>query len=423
MPDIRVQDEQGTIHVFPDEATPEMIAKVMNVKPPSTSPAPSEQSTYQKLTAPIDPGAHNPVSRFFSSVGGAVIGAPEGVYNTLRHPIDAANSVKQSVGAYFDPSTRPTMQGAISVLPEALGQGVGGVAAGEVAGGIKSGVGAGVKKIVPSGVPEYLYRTALKPSTTIPVGKVNTIIQTGLEHGIPVHAEGLEKLGSLIDDLNAKIKNTIDAGNKQGVTVNKYDVASRLGDTMQKFKTQVNPTADLNAISESGNEFLANQPTNISASDAQALKQGTYQQLKSRSFGELKSAQVEAQKALARGLKEELARKFPEINDMNATESRLINLDGVLERAVNRIGNHQILGIGTPIAAGAAKAVTGSSGAAAVAGVLKGVFDNPYVKSRLAIALAKKGVSSGAASSRIASYSAGLGVAANAAQNDGQTGQ
>lgn len=34
MPDIRVQDEQGIVHVFPDGSTPEMIAKAMNVKPP-----------------------------------------------------------------------------------------------------------------------------------------------------------------------------------------------------------------------------------------------------------------------------------------------------------------------------------------------------------------------------------------------------
>lgn len=35
MPDIRVTDEQGTVHVFPDGSTPEMIAKALNVEPPS----------------------------------------------------------------------------------------------------------------------------------------------------------------------------------------------------------------------------------------------------------------------------------------------------------------------------------------------------------------------------------------------------
>jgi len=35
MPEVRVQDEQGNIHVFPDGSTPDMIAKAMNVKPPA----------------------------------------------------------------------------------------------------------------------------------------------------------------------------------------------------------------------------------------------------------------------------------------------------------------------------------------------------------------------------------------------------
>lgn len=35
MPDIRVEDSQGTIHVFPDGSTPEMIAQAMGVKPPT----------------------------------------------------------------------------------------------------------------------------------------------------------------------------------------------------------------------------------------------------------------------------------------------------------------------------------------------------------------------------------------------------
>lgn len=36
--EIRVQDEQGNIHVFPSGTTPEMIAGVLNVKPPSPPP-------------------------------------------------------------------------------------------------------------------------------------------------------------------------------------------------------------------------------------------------------------------------------------------------------------------------------------------------------------------------------------------------
>ena len=43
------------------------------------------------------------------------------------------------------------------------------------------------------------------------------------------------------------------------------------------------------------------------AADAQAMKQGTYRALGDKAYGELKGASIEAQKAQARGLKEELA--------------------------------------------------------------------------------------------------------------------
>lgn len=144
-------------------------------------------------------------------------------------------------------------------------------------------------------------------------------------------------------------------------------------------------------------------PTQIPVDKAQSLKQGTYQQLKGRAYGEMKGATVEAQKSLARGIKEELETQFPEIKGLNAQEAKFYNLDSMLERALNRIGNHQLMGIGTPIAAGAGAAVGGGPGAIAAA-TMKAVLDNPVVKSRLAIALNKAGrgkISLGMANARV----------------------
>jgi hypothetical protein len=155
----------------------------------------------------------------------------------------------------------------------------------------------------------------------------------------------------------------------------------------------------------------------MNAADAQAMKQGTYQVLKGK-FGEQGSASVEAQKALARGLKEEIANQFPEISNLNANESRLLQLQPVLERAVNRISNHQLIGIGTPIASGAAKAVTGSASVGVAAGVLKSVLDNPYVKSRLAISLSKGAkIPYAQAAARVGAYSASLGSTSETPEN------
>jgi hypothetical protein len=267
---------------------------------------------------------------------------------------------------------------------------------------------------------QRLYQSALKPSTKLSDAARTNVLDTGLREGIPVSPGGVEKLGNLMDDLNQKIADTIQQANRQGATVNKMDVASRLGDVGNKFKTQVNPDADLAAIQKSGEEFVRNNPNQIPIADAQAMKQGTYQQIKN-SYGQLSAATVESQKALARGLKEEIASQFPEVGDLNSRESNLIGLDKELERAVGRISNHQLMGIGTPLAAAGAKAISGSTGVAAAAGMLKAIVDDPFVKSKLAIAISKSsGITLDAAKARIALHS---GALANAASGEAPESQ
>ena len=242
-------------------------------------------------------------------------------------------------------------------------------------------------------VAEKMYQSALKPGPrSYTPEEVESMVQTGLENKIPISKAGLKRLDSLVSDLNAKIEADIKAGSNAGATVNKFDVASRLGDTANKFKTQVNPEADLEAVGKSGNEFLANQPNEIPVSDAQALKKGTYRQLKDKSYGELSSASKEAQKALARGIKEELADQFPEIIPKNAQEAKLLGLDPALEDAVNRTRNHNIVGLGTKIiGSGALGAVGGEAGVGAGMGaaVMHEVLSHPALQSRLAIAISR----------------------------------
>ena len=70
---------------------------------------------------------------------------------------------------------------------------------------------------------------------------------------------------------------------------------------------------------------------NIPVQLAQKLKQGTYKVLSGK-YGEAGSAATEAQKALARGLKEEIASEVPAIAGLNAHESKLIDTLNVAER-------------------------------------------------------------------------------------------
>jgi hypothetical protein len=270
------------------------------------------------------------------------------------------------------------------VAQETAGQGVGQAGVALATEGLARGVGAATKAAAPR-----LYQSALKPSTTLGAPRVARMVDTGLTEKIPVSEAGMVKLGNAREATDTAISDTIAQAPLR--TVNKFKVASRLGDTAKKFGTQVNPESDLNAIGESGNEFFRNQPGQIPGPEAQALKQGTYRTLGNKPYGELKGASIESQKALARGLKEELVDQYPELKVLNAKDSRLIDLSDALEKAVTRSANKDPLTLGAPIAYGVTKMATGSSGLGIGAGLLKAALRNPAVKSRLAIALQATG--------------------------------
>lgn len=262
-------------------------------------------------------------------------------------------------------------------------------------------VGSLKQMLGPGTVPENLYQSALKPPPgSYSTSDVQGMVKTGLENKITVSSAGIDRLNGLVKDLNQKVQAQIDAG--QG-TVNKYAVTSRLGKTAKQFGTQVNPEADLNAVGESGNEFLRNQPTEIPVSEAQRLKRGTYQQLGNKAYGELSSATIEAQKALARGIKEELEVQFPEIKGLNAKESQLYDLQPALERAVRRINNHDIISLGSKVASGAGAVVGGAPGAVA-GGIMEKVLGAPAFKSWLAIRLHRAGIPMPTALAKVQAY-------------------
>ncbi len=77
---------------------------------------------------------------------------------------------------------------------------------------------------------------------------------------------------------------------------------------------------------------------------AQQIKQGTYQQLRDK-YGEMGSAQTEAQKAIARGLKEEIERAVPEVVGPNAQASDLWNAINVAQRRSFMEGNKNPMGL------------------------------------------------------------------------------
>lgn len=197
------------------------------------------------------------------------------------------------------------------------------------------------------GAAERTMTSAIKPPLTAQrTGKGARAVDTLLEEGINVSEGGADKLRARVENLNQRIADQI--ANSSAV-VDKEMVVSRLQRKLDQFAQQVNPNADLAAIQKSWTEFL-NHPNlpgiDIPVQRAQELKQGTYRALGDKSYGELKGAEVEAQKALARGLKEEIAKVVPEVRPLNAEDSRLINALSLVERRALAEANKNPLGLG-----------------------------------------------------------------------------
>ena len=296
--------------------------------------------------------------------------------------------------------------------------------AGLTAGAVSGATGA-VRAALPSKqvLADRLYGSALKPPPSMDAAERKAIIRTGQREGIVLNGDVVENVQKRISDVNQQISDEIAKRAKGGATVDPAAVANYTDRSASRFANQVNPESDLSAIKNTKDEFLRTNsidapysvvapsmtpqqsaqigyparlvptgqqgatsiPQDIPLDVAQRMKQGTYAKLKN-SYGEQAGAAREAQKDLARGLKDGIVQAFPEIANLNAKEGALINLEGALERFAGREGNKQLIGLGTPMTAVAAHAI----GAPALPlTVIKAAMEFPEIKSRIAIALAR----------------------------------
>lgn len=190
-----------------------------------------------------------------------------------------------------------------------------------------------------------LMASALKPTIKQwRTGQADRAISTMLDEGINATSSGVEKLGSRIHDLNAEIQNAIQGSS---ATVDRGRVLAAIDPVRARFANQVSPTSDLSAIQSVADDFAAHPAiagNSIPVMMAQQLKQGTYRTLKGK-YGEVGSAATEAQKALARGLKEEVAGAVPAVAPLNARESALIDALAVAERRTMMDANKNPVGL------------------------------------------------------------------------------
>ena len=191
-------------------------------------------------------------------------------------------------------------------------------------------------------------QSAVKPTLAdLRSGDAAKAINTMLKEGFNPTEGGVKAMQSQIDKLAEQVRSAIANSTAK---VNKYAVGDRLLGILERFKSQVNPKADLNAIENVWNEFLSHPDlagkVEMPVQLAQKMKTGTYYALGNKPYGELQGATTEAQKQLARGLKEEISSVVPSVGPLNAKEAALINARDVAYRRAMMSGNRNPMGLG-----------------------------------------------------------------------------
>jgi hypothetical protein len=226
---------------------------------------------------------------------------------------------------------------------------------GQITSKLFPGITEAVTGAVRQTIPERLMQSALKPlQKQLESGQAKTAIQTLLREDVnptltkTIFGKGLDTLQAKVDTINSQISELIK--NSKG-TVNKSQVVAYLDELEKKALNSALPSANLEAVQAARQEFLSHpllkNIEEIPVQLAQKLKIGTYADLGSKAYGELKSGTVEAGKTLARGFKELIGKVEPSVLGLNKESQALYDTLDVAERRAFNEANKDIAGLST----------------------------------------------------------------------------
>lgn len=260
--------------------------------------------------------------------------------------------------------------------------------------------GQGIKALEKVGILEgasdwgaNVYGKALKPSTTLLPYERQRILRTAVDEKLPISQAGTDILQKRIDVLNDRVNKLIDTAVDENVKIPSSVVFKYFDDLENQvggFKIEAK--SDINAVKKIKSDFIKWQKKigkdeYVTPKELQDFKIDVNRKVDWKTSNLKSSSDVEelAYKNLGRGAKEGIAENIPEISNLNADLSRLLELQPYLIRGANRAGGRDILGIGGGIKSAGGRAVGGDVGAAAGAGA--SLLDFIPIKSRVGIAL------------------------------------
>lgn len=261
--------------------------------------------------------------------------------NTASDVLDAAEHAGYITGgAVTDQAAR--------VLPAEVAAGLGLAAnVGVDAATTLAGGTAGALAKAPAAARSVM-QSALKPiMNQVKSGKADRAISTLLEEGIPATRAGVEKMRAMIQGLEEQVQKIVEASKG---TLSTDAVMERLLPVYDKYLSKTPYKADAELISNVARETRGHPLVgeDMTVQGAQALKEGIYRKLGDKSYGAnlAPSAERDAQKAVARGLKEGIETAHPEVAPLNSQASDLINALQVTARRTGMEANKNMAGLG-----------------------------------------------------------------------------
>ncbi len=388
----------------------------------SGAPQEPKESTAYSALAEVPRVASEAVSGVLSSAlraGKGLLGAGRTAYGLatgegLDKSLQAGSDVigkRDNVPSLLDPSKSGQFIGQHVVQPVVgeLGKAVGSPelaqtlveGAGDIASlyGLKGVGGLGksaLKSVAETSLPEKIYSSVSKMPTSKAwtrtlgeeaMSKRNAAIAAGLEGEVPVSEFGIAKAKSLelahriaVDDAVNQLDTTgtlIPKSQLKAGLQKAYETAGYEGDAATKFVDSLYDKKFANK-----GELLPNGERVYKPSEIQDIKQHLYKQANYESTklsrGVASQLRELGTKGMAREAKLALEDLNPELKALNAKDAAYINLTEALEKAVGRMGNKDLVGLGTKVL------MSGGNPLKALADHLVGLAT---VKGRLAFAL------------------------------------
>tara|TARA_R110000772_G_scaffold24123_2_gene63952 strand:- start:57 stop:1493 length:1437 start_codon:yes stop_codon:yes gene_type:complete len=258
----------------------------------------------------------------------------------------------------------------------------------------------GAGALIPASVPEGLYQSGFKPSTTTTPEQNRRMTRTALENGIMPTPAGLSKLERLIggfgDRVDRLIGQSVDSGKSVDATVlfdelANMEAAIDVGGSIDKIGDLAEVAAVRQKLSQSiyGRDQLdidANVPARpLSAADLQAIKRDAYNRTDyKKAESRTQDVSNEANQAVGRSARQAIEGiSSDEIGGLNQNLGKLLELRGPLTRSTNRIQNRNALSL--PQVLLAAGGATAGDAAGATTGLLLGGLLNPTTQARAGI--------------------------------------